>query len=93
MTLKMKEIGFQSLGKSKFSGEACPRNVPPMIICFLPLCMIIQVQHSTSYIIMAIETPDGNRSLVMNITAQYIILSSGIIEPNKNEPVDNPNNL
>ena len=39
-----------------------------------------------------IETPGGNRSLVKNITAQHIILSS-IVKTNKNEPVDNGNNI
>ena len=43
--------------------------------------------------IEAIETPDGNRSLAMNIIAQHIILSSGIVELTKNEPVDNSNNF
>ena len=59
-----------------FCGNLKLRNVPNK--CFVK--------------IEAIETPGGNRSLVKNITAQYVILSS-IVETNKNEPVDNGNNF
>ena len=45
------------------------------------------------YNLDAIEAPGRNRSLVMNVIVQHIILSSGIVELTKNEPVDNPNNL
>ena len=31
--------------------------------------------------------------IVMNIIAQHIILSAGIVEITKNEPVDNQNNF